>query len=116
MKKYVNYNDYSVKTEEELREIYKANKDSDSYATESFERWLNAALDKGTLAEVANDWNIINKRRWAAGKISAETGYFYDDVFACLERIGVFGNWTSWEIVNRPVDFEELQELVATEI
>ena len=116
MKKYVNYNDFSVKTEDELKEIWRANQDSDSYATETFEQWLNACIDKGTLDIVANDYDIENRRRWTATKIAAQSDMKYGDILNVLQKYNIHGNWTPWEINNRPVDYDELQEIVEQEL
>lgn len=38
------------------------------------------------------------------------------EVLDVLERLDVFGNWDAWELEHRPVNVEELEEIVWAEI
>ena len=109
-----------VWTEQELRADYekiKADTD-DEFFPETFERYVELAhvRNNGVLEEVAPDEEIENKRRWTAVKLSAMTGYFYDDILNVLRRLDVHGNWTRSEIANRPVDLDELTEIIQEEL
>lgn len=61
--------------------------------------------------EIAPDYEIDNKRKWTALEIAAQTDF--DEV---LRKWNVHGTETMWEIVNRPVDIEELAECVEQEL
>ena len=67
------------------------------------------------IEEIASTYEIDNKRKWTALKIAVRTGLDYEAVLKVLREWNVHGNWTHWEIINRPVDIEELAELI-TEI
>ncbi len=62
--------------------------------------------------EIAPDHEIDNKRKWTATKIAAQTGFDYEKVLEILRKWGVHGSQTMYEIVNRPVDIDELSRLV----
>ena len=66
--------------------------------------------------EIAPDYEIENKRKWTALKISAQTDFDYEKVLEVLRKWNVHGTETMWEIVNRPVDIEELAECVEQEL
>lgn len=72
--------------------------------------------EHGTLEELASEWDIENKRRWTAMKIASQSEIDYVDVLNVLQKYNVHGNWTAWEINNRPVDYDELQEMVEQEL
>lgn len=63
--------------------------------------------------EITPESEIDNKRKWTATKIAAQTGFDYEKVLEILRRWNVHGNWTNWELANRPVNINELAELVA---
>jgi len=64
----------------------------------------------------ASEWDIENKRKWTALKISAQTGLDYNKVLCELQDMGVHENWTEWELLNRPVDIDELSEIILERI
>lgn len=68
------------------------------------------------MEELASEWDIENKRRWTAMKIASQSEIDYVDVLNVLQKYNVHGNWTAWEINNRPVDYDELQEMVEQEL
>ena len=70
----------------------------------------------GTLEEIAPDYEIENLRRWTATKIAAQSEMKYEDILGVLQKYNVHGNWTVWEIHNRPVDVDELHEMVEEEL
>lgn len=59
------------------------------------------------------DYAVERKRRETAEVIARMTGYKYADVLEVLQKIGVHGNWTPEELSRRPVDYDELAEIVA---
>lgn len=63
-----------------------------------------------------HEWLLENKRKWTALKISAQTDFDYEKVLEVLRKWNVHGTETMWEIVNRPVDIEELAECVEQEL
>ena len=63
--------------------------------------------------EIAPDYEIDNKRKWTALKIAAQTDFDYEKVLEVLRKWNVHGNWTNLELANRPVNINELAELVA---
>lgn len=62
------------------------------------------------------DYAVERKRRQTAEVVARKTGYAYSDVLYALQNLGVHGNWTPEELRNRPVDYDELAEIVAEEI
>lgn len=62
------------------------------------------------------DYAVERKRRETAEVVANKTGYAYSDVLYVLQKLGVHGNWTPEELRNRPVDYDELAEIVAEEI
>lgn len=107
----------NIITEDELeKEFNKLKKTGDTEA-ETFAEYKRNCLEKnGTLEIVANDYDIENKRRWTATKIAAQSDMKYGDILNVLQKYNVHGNWTPWEINNRPVDYDELTEMVEQEL
>ena len=120
MRKFYDVDHDKIYTEDELRADYEDRKRNgeieDFYDT--FECYLEACMTRnnGSLEEIAPDYEIENKRRWTAMKLSVMTGYFYDDILNVLHRLNIHGNWSAWEIANRPVDLDELAELIMEEL
>ncbi len=65
---------------------------------------------------LSREFKIDNLRKWTAMKIAVVTGFNYFSILELLQRWDVHGNWTDWELENRPVNIEELVELVAEEL
>lgn len=57
-------------------------------------------------------WRKRDLRSTVAGDLSRILGYNYAAVLQLLETWGAFDNWTLWETNHRPVNLEELAELV----
>lgn len=55
-------------------------------------------------------------RSTVAGDLSRILGYDYSAVLRLLEQWDAFGNWTLWETNHRPVNLEEIAELVQEEL
>ena len=51
-------------------------------------------------------------RRSVARDLELEYGLDYKETLTWLQQVGVFGNWTEWELQNRPVDLAELADLL----
>lgn len=119
MKKYWDIDHERLWTEDELRADYDQRKRNgeleDFYDT--FEYYLSCCLiiNNGSLEEVAPDWMINHQRRIVAKEI-ATVDMPYNEVLEVLQRHNWFGNWSFWEINNRPVDVDELTEMVAQEL
>lgn len=117
MKRYRDIWNETTYTEDELRkefDLLKANGDTDA---ENFGQYLNNCLGKnGSLEEIASDYEINNRRRWAATRIAAQSEMKYEDILNVLQKYNVYGNWTMYEINNRPTDIDELQEIVEEEL
>lgn len=62
------------------------------------------------------DYAVERKRRKTAEIVAGITGYKYADILEVLQRLGVHGNWTPWELNNRPVDYDELAGFVEEEL
>lgn len=120
MRKFYDLDHDKVYTEEELRTDYEERRRNgeleDFYDT--FEYYLEACMTRnnGSLEEIAPDSVIENKRRWTATKIAANSEMKYEDILNVLQKWNVHGNWTMWEINNRPTDYDELQEMVEQEL
>ncbi len=57
-------------------------------------------------------WRKRDLRSTVAGDLSRILGYNYAAVLQLLERKGIFESWTLWETNHRPVNLEELAEIV----
>ena len=62
------------------------------------------------------NYAVERKRRQTAEIIARMTGYKYADVLEVLQNLGVHGNWTPEELRNRPVDYDELAEIIEEEL
>ena len=120
MRKFYDVDHDKVYTEEELRADYEERRRNgeleDFYDT--FGYYLEACMTRnnGSLEEIAPDSVIENKRRWTATKIASQSEMKYEDILNVLQKWNVHGNWTMWEINNRPTDYDELQEAVEQEL
>ena len=61
-------------------------------------------------------WRRRDLRNTVAEDLARILGYNYAAVLEYLERVGAFSNWTLWETNHRPVNLEELAELVQEEL
>lgn len=66
--------------------------------------------------EIAPEYEIDNKRKWTALKISVQTDLDYEKILEVLRKWNVHGTQTMYEIINRPVDIDELAECVEREL
>lgn len=57
-------------------------------------------------------WRRRDLRTTVAEDLARILGYNYAAVLEYLERVGAFNNWSLWETNHRPVNLEELAELV----
>ena len=117
MKRYYDIDHDKYYTEDELRQDYetrKRNGEIDPVIYDKFEYYLNACLveNNGNLQKIASEWDIENKRRWTALKIARQSSYSYEQILPVLQEMDVHGNWTEEEILIRPVNIDELQEIV----
>ena len=119
MNRYHNIENDEVLTEDELREEYKTRKRNgdleDCYDT--FEYWLHCCMtyNNGSLEKIAPDYEINRLRRDVAMEIACEE-MPYGEVLDVLQRLNFFGNWTEYELNHRPVDVDELREIVEQEL
>ena len=51
-------------------------------------------------------------RRSVARDLELEYGLNYEEALTWMQQVGVFGNWTEWELQNRPVDLAELADFL----
>jgi hypothetical protein len=120
MKKYYDVDHDKIWTEEELRKDYGQRKRNgeleDFYDT--FEYYLESCMTRnnGSLEPIAPDYEIENRRRWTATKIATNSDMKYEDILNVLRKYNVHGTWSMYEIINRPVDYDELQEMVEEEL
>lgn len=121
MRKFYNVDRDEVITEDELRESYKElirSGDLDPEIYDTFGYYLEACMTRnnGSLDLIAPDGDIERKRRQTAERVADMTGYKYADVLGVLQRLGVHSTWTTWELSHRPVDYDELVEIVSEEL
>lgn len=64
---------------------------------------------------LSREFKIENLRKWTATKIVVVTRFNYFSILELLQKWDVHGNWSDWELENRPVDIDELAELVSEE-
>ena len=110
MRKYYDTESNEIYTEDQLSAFWFQSERLDN---PDFDKWLAKATGKnGTLELIAPDYEIENLRRWAAKEIARNSDIPYDDILECLRENNVFGTRTMYEINNRPVDLDELQEII----
>lgn len=61
-------------------------------------------------------WRRRDLRNTVAEDLARILGYNYSAVLRILEQWDAFGNWTLWETNHRPVNLEEIAELVQEEL
>lgn len=106
-----------IYTENELRKEFEDLKRNGETDAENFGQYLNNCLGKnGSLEEIAPDYEIENKRKWTAVKIAAQSDIEYEKILEILRKWNVHGTQTMYEIYNRPVDIDELQECIEQEL
>lgn len=55
---------------------------------------------------------IEQMRRTVAKDLAQEYGLDYDETLAWMQDVGVFGNWSEEELRCRPVNLDELADLL----
>ena len=111
MKKYRDENGTVITEAELLDEFRKLTKSGETDA-ESFETYVRNCLDKnGTLEEVAPSWMINRLQRNVANDLACYE-MPYGKCLEILQNYNVFGNWTAYEINNRPVDLDGISEMI----
>ena len=122
MRKFYDLEHDRVWTEDELQKEYKrllaedfTDEEKEIYS--EFNYWLQCCTGKnGSLDEIAPEYEIDNKRKWTATKIATQTDLDYEEILEVLRKWNVHGTETMYEIVNRPVDVDELAECVEQEL
>lgn len=66
--------------------------------------------------KIAPEYEINNLRKWTATKIAAKSNLKYEDILKWLQENNVHGNWTMYEILNRPVNIDEIMEIIEEEL
>lgn len=51
-------------------------------------------------------------RRSVARDLEMQYGRDYEETLTWLQQVSAFGNWTEWELQNRPVDLAELADFL----
>lgn len=120
MNRYRNIENDEVLTEDELREEYetrKRNGDLEDYY-DTFGYWLNCCMtyNNGSLEKIAPNYEINRLQRGVAMEIACGDEIPYGEVLEILQQYNCFGNWTEYELNHRPVDVEELREMVYEEL
>lgn len=118
--KYYNVDTGEILTEEEIREEFdalKRNGELEDFYENDFEYYLKNCLveNNGSLQKIAPDWMINQQQRIVAKEI-ATVDMPYNEVLEVLQRYNWFGTWSFWEINNRPVDIDEITEMVEQEL
>lgn len=120
MDKYYNVDTGEIWTKEEIREEFdalKRNGELEDFYEDDFEYYLKNCLleNNGSLEKIAPDWMINQRQRQVAEDI-ATADMPYGDVLEVIQKYNWFGNWSEWEINHRPVDVDELTEMVEQEL
>lgn len=116
MRKFYDTVSEEIFTEEQLSAFY-AQGEGDRELYPTFESWLQEITGKnGTLEEIAPDSEINRLRKSVARDIARDTDLDYDQILEIMNNWNVFGTWTIWEINHRPVDVDELSEIILEQI
>lgn len=121
MRKFYNVDRDEVITEDELLKSYeelKRSGDIDPVIYDTFEYYLEACMTRnnGSLDLIAPDGEIEAKRCRTAERVADMTGYKFADVLEVFQRLGVHSTWTVEALRYRPVDYDELAEIVSEEL
>lgn len=117
MKKFLDINTNEVVTIDDLEKEFANLKVNNQTEATSFENYLSNCMvrNNGTLEEIAPDWAIHRIQRSVANEIAcAEIPY--TKALEVLQKYNMFSIWTTYEINNRPVDVDEIRELVEKEL
>lgn len=118
MKRYLCIDNDMIYTEDEIRRDYEQLvKAGEEDPEGTFEHYLESCLlvNNGSLEPIADDYEIRRLRRDVAADIACDE-MPYAEVLEVLERLGWFGAWTPWEIVHRPINIDEIAEIVAEQL
>lgn len=118
MKRYLCIDNDMIYTEDEIRRDYEQLvKAGEEDPEGTFEHYLESCLTRnnGSLEEIADDYELERLRRDVASDIACDE-MPYGEVLEVLQRLRVFGNWSPWELVNRPVNIDEVTEIVAEQL
>ena len=115
MRKFVDENGKII-TREELKKEFNKLKRTGETEAETFLEYVNNCTSKnGTLERVADDVWIKKLQHDVARDIACEE-MPYGKCLEVLQKYNWFGNWTAWEINHRPVDIDEVREMVEQEL
>lgn len=115
MRKFIDEN-RKIITEEELEKEFNELKRNGDTEVKTFVEYVNNCTSKnGTLERVADDVWINRLQRNVANDIACEE-MPYAKCLEVLQKYNWFGNWTAWEINHRPVDIDEVREMVEQEL
>lgn len=117
MAKYRDIETNEIITTAQLKAEYEKLRRDNQTEAETFNDYLiNCQIsNNGTLEVVAPDWMINSRQRSVARDISCDD-MPYEKVLKVFQKYNMFGNWTVYEINNRPVDIEELTEMCEQEL
>ncbi len=118
MKRYYDVDAERIWTEDEIRRDYEQLvKAGEEDPEGTFEHYLESCLTRnnGSLEEIGDDYEIERLRRDVASDIACDE-MPYGEVLEVLQKLGYFGTWSPWEIVHRPVNLDEVTEIVAEQL
>lgn len=118
MKRYLCVDNDMIYGEDEIRRDYEQLvKAGEEDPEGTFEHYLESCLTRnnGSLEEIGDDYEIERLRRDVASDIACDE-MPYEKVLEILQKLGYFQTWSPWEIVHRPVYFEEIIEIVAEQL
>lgn len=117
--RYLNIETDEIFTEDELRADYEQKKRNGELEEfyDTFEYYLRHCLteNNGSLQPIADDWMIHRLQRKVAEDIACED-MPYGKCIDVIQKYNMFGTWSTWEINNRPVDVDEIREMVEQEL
>ena len=100
----------------DLEREYKQLKAAGQTEAEDFSDYvINCREKNGSIDLIASDDAIKEKREDSARRVADMTGYNYHDVIKLFNELGIHSTWTSYELYHRPVDYDELAEMVSEE-
>ena len=73
-----------------------------------FQEWLRQNIN---IEKCADEWKINSLRKNVAKDI-ATNDLPYETVLNWMTKHGIFENWTDYEIDHRPIDVDEIAEII----
>ena len=113
MKRYYDYESEEIYDENQLYAFWLQSEKLDH---PDYNKWLaDATGANGTLEEIAPESEIERLRKWAANEMATQSNLSYETILEWLRENNVYETWSMYDINHRPVNTDELLEIIEEE-